>query len=140
MVMGGNPLPASAQTVQPMENFKADIFAKKPVEQKSDAIAFAYKASRWYLRGATFVDMSTTYIGIDHSRGVETGWAKCFGNRNTSAIVAGNAVLNAGVEFVSRKIYQRGGRWRVLATGLLVFKGTSNAIDGVRNTAYIARH
>ncbi|HVN26466.1 MAG TPA: hypothetical protein VMT99_02325 [Candidatus Paceibacterota bacterium] len=124
-----------------MRNFRADIFAKELDKQKADKrIDFAFKASRWYLRGATGLDMSTTYIGLDRSHGVETGWAKCFGNRNTSAVIAANAGLNAGIDWLDRRLYQRGGRWRILATSLNVLKGTGNALDGVNNIRYIARH
>jgi hypothetical protein len=131
-------LPAIAQTIQPIKRFSRDTSLKP--DGKGDKIDFAHRASDWYLRGATVLDMSSTAIGLEHSHGVEVGWAKCFGSKNTPAILAGNVGLNIGVEYLSRKIDQRGGRWRMVAMALNGAKATGNAAAGIRNMRYIAEH
>jgi hypothetical protein len=144
--MGGNPSRAVAQTLQqfqPIKRFSVDalIMSRKDVERVAhiDPIDKTFQASQWYLRGATALDMSTTVIGIEH-HGIEAGWARCFGPRNTTAIVAGNVAMNLGVEYVSRRIYQKGGKWKYVATGFNVLKGTMNAADGIHNARYISQH
>jgi len=150
--MGVNPLPAVAQTLQhfqPAERFSVERFSveammmqKKKVEKAKhiDPIDHIFKASQWYLRGATAVDMTTTVIGMEHAHGVESGWGKCLGAHNTPAVVAWNVGLNLGTEYLSRKIYRKGGKWRYAAVGLNLLKGSDNLMAGFHNASYIAKH
>ncbi len=130
------------------------LFRKEAPKPKkgADTIGFLYKASSAYLVGATVLDMSTTVRTLDHPTvaarsdgstlaryyGEETGWAGCFGKRNTGAVVVANVALNAGINLLSRKLYNRGGHWRILAVAVNVLKGTDNVIAGVHNVHYDA--
>ena len=129
--------------IQPVERFSVENFVMQPknIERVShvDPIDRIFKASQWYLRGATAVDMTTTIVGIEH-HGVETGLMRFAGSRNTSAIVAGNVAMNFGVEYVARKLYQKGGKWRYAGAGLNVLKGTGNLAAGISNASYITAH
>lgn len=116
--------------------FKREDFLEP--KRKADKIDFFYKASQGYLLGATGLDMSTTVMGLDHG-GVETDWAKCFGKRDTFGVVGANVGLNAGIGYLDRKMYQRGGRWRIAATVLNVLKGTTNTMSGIHNIRYLKR-
>lgn len=121
-------------------------------ERKADKIGSFYKVSELYLSGATVFDMWSTVKVLHHPTvayradntvlahytGIETGWAGCFGNRNAGAAVAANVGLNAGLSFLSHKLYQRGGRWRILAIAVNVSKGTDNLIAGVHNVRWEA--
>jgi hypothetical protein len=121
-------------------------------EKKADKIDFLYRASNAYLVGGTWLDMTTTYPVLHHPTvayradgsvltryyGIETGWAGCLGRRNTVAVIAANVALNAGLNLLSRRIYRRGGRWRVLAITVNVLKGTDNLMAGVHNIRYNA--
>lgn len=111
-------------------------------------IGFLYKASRVYLLAGTALDATSTARLMGHPTlarredgtvlaryyGTETGWASHFGGRrNTGAAIAANVALNAGMELFSRKMYRRGGRWRILAIAVNVFKGTDSMVAGIRN-------
>ena len=63
----------------------------------------------------------------------EDGWARCFGSRNAFTAASANVLLNAGITRFSDRLYRRGGRWRIVAVGLLVAKATSNTLAGVQN-------
>jgi hypothetical protein len=124
------------------------------LEQKKDAgkIGTAFKVSRFFLAGGTVLDSSTTFRALNHPvmakrpdgsvltsyYPTETGWTKCFGERNTFAAVAGNVGLNFGVGFVSERLYRKGGKWRLLAIGMNVFKGTQNTMAGIHNLRHDA--
>jgi hypothetical protein len=109
--------------------------------------SFAFRASELYLAGGTAFDMTTTVTSLNHpttalrSDGTflahyyveEKGWAGVFGRRDTLTAVAGNVLLNAGIDCFSRRLYSRGGKWRVLAYGLVLSKGTLNAIAAESN-------
>jgi hypothetical protein len=137
-VMSCSSSRASAQTIQPIKHFYEDSLEKP--RDGTGKTALAYKVSQWYLRGATGLDMSTTVIGMNYAHGIETGWARYLGNRNTSAVVMANVGLNIGTELLSRKLYHRGGSWRTFAIALNVLKGTGNAVEGVRNIRYLTEH
>ena len=121
-------------------------------ERKADKIDFLYKVSNAYFTGGTLLDMSTTYrvlrhptiarradnAVLAHYQGIETGWAGRFGRRNTAAAIGANVALNVGLSFLSRKLYRRGGRWRILAIGVNVLKGTDNIVAGIHNARYSA--
>jgi hypothetical protein len=108
------------------------------------------KASRSYLVGGITLDAVSTFRLMDHPtkayredgsflatyHGIETGWARCFGARNKFAAISANVALDAGIDMLSRKIYRRGGRWRILANGLTVLKGTGNMADGIHNMRF----
>ncbi len=138
LLIGGDLSKAFAQTIQPIPRFSRDTFLEQ--SRPADKIDLAYKASRWYLLGATGLDSTTTVIGIDHSGGVETGWAKFLGNRNAGAVIAANGIVNFGVSFASQRIYRHGGRWKYVATAINVARATGIAADGLHNMAFIAKH
>jgi len=91
--------------------------------------------------------MTTTVRGLDHptnalrSDGVllthfyvtENGWAGCLGKRDAFTAVAANVFLNVEIDRYSRKLYTRGGRWRALAYGAVLAKGTLNVIAAGSN-------
>jgi hypothetical protein len=117
-------------------------------------ISFAFRASELYLAGGTAFDMTTTVRGLGHpttaSRSdgtlltryyvTEQGWAGFLGRRDPVTATAANILLNAGIDRFSRKLYTRGGRWRALAYGTVLAKGTLNAIaagNNIRNNERI---
>lgn len=115
----------------------------KPVPK----LSFAFRASETYLTGGTAFDMTTTVRSLDHPTTAlrddgtflthyyvkEEGWAGIFGRRDAFTAVAANVLLNAGIDRFSRRLYSRGGRWRVFAYGALFTKGTLNAIAAGSN-------
>ncbi len=121
------------------------------VEQRASKLDTFYKASRIYLWAGTTLDMTTTVRSLNHppiareaggtflmnypSR--EAGWAgHIVGSRNTAAVVAANVGLDLGVDFLSRRLYRKGGRWRYLAVGLNLWKATDNTMAGFHNMGY----
>ncbi len=119
---------------------------KVPV-RRSRLDGVLYLASEGYLAGGTWLDASTTVRGLEHPtmayRGngsflmryvvTEKGWARCMGNRNAFGVTAANVALNLGVLVASRRLFRRGGRWRILAIGFVVAKATASTWAGVRN-------
>ncbi len=109
-----------------------------------------YKASDWYLRAGTMLDAETTFQLLNRPTiarredrtflmrypSVEKGWARCLGNRNTSAVIGANVALNVGIGMLSRRIYRKGGRWRWLALGLNVLRCTQSFGAGIGNIEY----
>jgi hypothetical protein len=116
--------------------------------KKIPKINFAFRASELYLSGGTAFDMTTTVRGLDHPTTalrsdktflahyyvVEKGWAGVFGRTDPFTAVAANVLLNAGIDRFSRKLYARGGKWRALAYGTVLAKGTINAVAAGENT------
>jgi hypothetical protein len=116
-------------------------------KKKSDKTDFFYDVSRWSLVGATVADDVTTAQGLDHPTSAytssgkfltnyyvrEVGWAKFLGNRNVFAATAGNAALNAGVDFAGRRLDKRGGRWRIAAIALVAGRSAISATAAVHN-------
>ena len=110
-------------------------------------IDFLYLSSEAYLAAGTTMDMKSTVDGLHHPTMAyradgtflthyyvtENGWAGFLGNRNADGIVLANVLLNTGFDLVDRRLYRRGGRWRILAATLNVLKGTENMADGVSN-------
>ena len=119
----------------------------EPKKEEGRKLDFLYKASRVYLFTGTSLDMVSTARALNHPTvarrtdgsvlgrypAIETGWAGRFGRRNTFAVVGANVGLNAGIDLLSRRIYRRGGRWRILAITLNVLKGTGNMMAGIHN-------
>ena len=133
LVLGGL---VASPTSFAQTQFKGDDFVRS--EKKVDKIDFLYKASRWTLLAGTGVDGITTGIGL--SKGYsEVGWAGRFGKHDTFTAVGGNALLNFGVGFASRRLHDRGGRWRIVAAGLDLLKGGDSAVAGFRNIRYCHR-
>ena len=138
-----SPLSASSQTLFSLENGRPRMPDAKQVPKTS----FVFKASEFYLAGGTAFDMTTTVQGLGHpttackSDGsflthyyvVETGWARFLGDRDPTSAVMANVILNAGIDRFSRRLYARGGRWRALAIGTNVLKGTLNAFAAGSN-------
>lgn len=138
------PLSANSQTMFSPENDRAKIPKEAEQGQKP---SFAFRASEYYLAGATAFDMTTTVRGLQHpttalrSDGsllahyyvVETGWAGFLGRRDPVTAVAANAFLNFEVDRFSRRLYARGGRWRAVAIGALLAKGAFNTVGAVNN-------
>lgn len=137
---------SSARAQIQQQRFREDAEPRK----ESDKIDFFYKASRYYLLGATQLDMISTLHVLSHPTiayradgsvlaryyGIETGWARCFGRRDARAVIAANLALNAGIYLASRKLYQKGGRWRTLAIVINAVKATDNAMGGIHNVIY----
>lgn len=121
-------------------------------ESNTDQVSVTYRVSDVYLAVGTMLDMTSTvrlmghptiaYRGdgsvLTHYHGIEAGWARVFGDRNEFTAVAANVGLNVGLNLLSRKIYRRGGYWRVLAIGMNVLKGTDNLVAGIHNIRYNA--
>ncbi len=111
-------------------------------------ISFAFRASEFFLVGGTAFDMTTTARGLDHPTTAlrsdktflahyyvtENGWAGMFGKRDVFTAVVANTLLNAEIDRFSRKLYSRGGRWRALAYGTVLARGTISAIAAGENT------
>ncbi len=146
LAMSASSPPANAQD----QLFRNEDGRRESREKRADKLDFLYKASNVYLFAGTSLDMVTTVQGLNHPEmarrtdgsvlgrypGVETGWAGCFGRRNTFAVVSANVALNVGINLLSRKIYRRGGHWRILAVALNVLKGTDNMAAGFHNMKY----
>src|SRR5690348_9756487 len=93
-----------------------------PEGKKADKVDFFYKVSKGALIGGSALDIwSTAHLmghptlasrpnGTEITRyyGVETGWARIFGQRNTFAATTANAALDLGTELFARKLYRRG--------------------------------
>lgn len=132
---------AVAQTGSPLPD------APKPTERRSDRMDLLYRVSEGYLAEGTWFDGWTTSRALGHptmayrSNGVflmryvvtEGGWARCFGKRDAYTAVTANVLLNAATEELSRRLYRRGGRWRLAALGVNLYKATSSTLAGVHN-------
>lgn len=128
----------------------AQIQDKWKEPRKESKMDFLYKASNVYLAGGTALDSFSTARFMNYNAvarrsdgvvlgrfyGQETGWAACFGKRNAFAAVSANAALNVGVGWLSRRLYRRGGKWRVLAIGLNFVKGTDSLAAGYHNITF----
>ena len=152
--MGVSPLrAASADELSP--DPKAIEAPKPKVEQRpSPKLDTLFKASRFYLWTGTSLDMATTVRALNlpsiarQENGVclmncrpliiERGWTgHIVGSRNVGGTVALNVGLNYGVDFLSRKLYRKGGRLRYLAVALNLWKATDNTMDGFHNVGYM---
>ncbi len=151
LVMGFVPSLAKGANEVSLEP-KVEAVKPKTERRPSPKLDKLFQASRIYLWAGTSLDMATTIRGLNHppiarqANGVflmsypvrETGWAgHIVGSRNTGAVVALNVGLNLGVDFLSRKLYRKGGRLRYVAIALNLFKATGNTMDGVRNIGYM---
>lgn len=134
---------AYSQTLFP----STDDRSKVPKAELARKTSFAFKASELYLAGGTAFDMTTTVQGLSHPTAayrsdkiflthyyvVESGWAGVFGKRNAFTAVGANVFLNVGIDRFSHRLYARGGRWRALAFGTILMKGTFNVIAAGNN-------
>ncbi len=150
MVMGVTALSSSLAFAQTLDIPDGDL-PKAPERQPVQKPSWAFRGLELSLAGATAFDMTTTANGLGHPTAaysvdgkllahyyaVETGWAKCFGDRNTSAIIAGNVFMNAGVDHLSEHFYPRGGRWRIAAFALLAAKTAINSEAAIHNIRYM---
>lgn len=135
-----------------LANAQVQRFLKAEPGKGAGKLGLLYRSSGLYLLGGTMLDMSSTVRALNHPTlalkadgsvltryySIETGWAGCFGRRNTGAVVMANVALNVGINLLSRNLYRRGGRWRVLAIGVNVLKGTDNLMAGIHNVRYSA--
>ncbi len=125
---------------------------RKPKEE-SGKLDRLYKVSEWTLGVGTTLDGLSTARALDHPTvalrtdgtvlarfySVEEGWAgPVVGRRNTNAVVLANVLLNVGVRQLSRNLYRRGGKWRLLAIGLNVWKATDSTTAAVGNFRFCA--
>jgi hypothetical protein len=143
LLMLGFIIPASAIAQAPLFSLYEGVHPKieglpKPVPK----LSFAFRASECYLAGGTAFDMTTTVRSLDHPTTAlrndgtflahyyvkEEGWAGIFGRRDMATAVIANVLLNVELDRLSRKLYSRGGRWRVIAYGVVLSKGTLNAL------------
>ena len=141
----GNSVLAFAQT-------REGILPDAPSGKTDKTVRALYWASRGALLGGGLLDGISTERLMSHPtvayqsdgtvlmryHGVETGWARCFGARNKFAAVSANMALDAGVDFLSRKIYRKGGRWRILAIAVNTAKSVDNVAAGIHNVQYNA--
>ncbi len=119
-----------------------------PEKRKPDRIGLLYLASEGVLAGGTWWDAKTTSDGLDHPTMAyrkddnaflmryvitEVGWAGTFAKRDAFAASTANILLNVGVAETSRRLYHRGGRWRMAAIGLNLAKGGVGMIAGYHN-------
>lgn len=118
-----------------------------PTKRVRKKTAFAFRASEFFLGGATAFDMSTTVTSLDHpttahgSNGLiiahyyaeEQGWAGIFGRRDAWTAVTANVLLNATIDRYGRRLYARGGRWRALGYGVIIAKATFNSMAAIGN-------
>jgi hypothetical protein len=144
--MGLISLPHAIAQIQTQEDLP-----RPPEKKKSDAIDFLFKASPVILSAATSVDLYTTTHGLDHPTVayredgsfltnyyvVEKGWARCFGERSPFAASVANSTLNAGIMMLSRRLYLRGGRWRIAALALVLAKAGTNLDGGIQNERFL---
>jgi len=142
--IGFAPVRALAQVPTPPWLDDAPKPQPKRPPDKTDRF---YWATEGYLAGGTVADAMTTVKGMDHPTMAYTedgtflmryvlaegGWARCFGSRDPVTASAANVALNGGIAELSRLIYRRGGRWRILAIGIDFAKATSSTIAGVHN-------
>ncbi len=142
IAMGASSLRATAQM-----QFTPRVDAPTKQVEGHRKIDLLYLASEAYLAAGTAVDMKSTADGLHHptmayrADGIflthyyvtENGWAGFLGNRNADGVVLANVLLNTGFDLADRRLYRRGGRWRILAVTLNVLKGTENVADGVSN-------
>lgn len=144
LMMGiSHPSSATCQSMFSLEQDRTEVPKAKPVKKTG----FVFKASEVYLAGGTAFDMTTTVRGLDHSTTAymsngaplthyyvkETGWAGYLSSTDASTVVLSNVALNCGVDWLSRRLYARGGRWRTIAVGALLAKGTFNIISASNN-------
>ena len=135
--------PAFAQVALSSEGSLPDAPVKK--SQKIDLL---FRASEGYLAAGTTFDMMTTANNLGHpttassSGGVflthyyaeENGWAgPIVGQRNTTGVVLANVGLNLGIDLLDRRLFKRGGKWRVAAISLNMLKGTASMFCGMNN-------
>jgi len=148
-------LPAVSQTLQ-MRTPQEDLLPNAPGEpaKRTAKVPLAFRTAELFLAGGTAFDMTTTARSLDHpttalrSDGAllghyyvaEQGWAGVFGRRDPYTAIAANVILNYEVDRFSRRLYARGGRWRMLSYGLLTLKGATNtwaAASNIRNSERI---
>lgn len=152
LVMGVSILPSLASADESEPFLLKRIEKPKPKEDnRAHKLDLLFQASQTYLSAGTALDMTTTVLGLDHppiarqANGVflmrypnrEVGWVSRFGVQNTGGVVAANVGLNLGIDLLSRRIYRKGGRWRYLAIGLNLFKGSDSTMAGFHNIGYM---
>lgn len=141
LVVAGAGLPlAAADKRVPQEN---------TAETKKDVppgVRKVFVLSEYCFLGATVLDMTSTVHALDHptkaydSGGTllavykprEVGWSGFLGS-NPFVTVGANLALNAGVNILSRRLYQRGGKARWIAVGLVGAKTYLNLSAGIQN-------
>jgi hypothetical protein len=108
---------------------------------------FLYLGSQAFLGAGTMMDMKSTVDGLNHptvasrQNGMfltnyyarETGWAGVFGQKNTNGVVAANVLLSTGFDLLDRRLYRRGGKWRIVAITLNFAKGLDNGMSAFHN-------
>ncbi len=127
--------------------FEREDRPRAPEKKKPDRTDFFYMASEGYLVGGTWMDSSTTVKGLEHPtmayrkdntflmryEVTENGWAGCFGKRDAFTASSANILLNVGIAELSRRLYRRGGHWRIAAITLNLAKGTGGMMAGIHN-------
>jgi hypothetical protein len=139
-------LPANSQTLFSLQGGMMRIPKPEQVPKKP---SFVFRASEFYLAGATAFDMTTTVDGsglghpttayrsdgsfLTHYYVVEKGWAGFLGRRDPWTAVGANVIKNAVIDRYTNKLYALGGRWRPVAIGVNVLTGTLNALAAGSN-------
>ena len=144
LVVVGTGLPLAAQ-----QDKRVPQDDDKPVEAKKGVPAGIRKVSEISeiaFLGATVLDMTTTVHAFGHPTHAystsgellaiykprEVGWSGFLGS-NPFVTVGANLALNAGVNILSRRLYQRGGKSRWIAAGLVEAKTYMNLSAGIQN-------
>jgi len=136
-----------AQTAQVLPTQNVSLVLRKQEDRK---ISFAYRASQFYLLGATVLDGTTTAHLMSHPTTAlradgsllahyypqEVGWAAFLGNRNKFVAVGANVGANALETWVANRLYRRGKWGKVFATGLNVTQGTFSLLGGIHNIKF----
>jgi hypothetical protein len=145
LVMGlTNPSPANSQSMFSLGWNRAEIPKAEQVPKKT---SLAFKGSELFLASGTAFDMTTTARGLGHPTSAytsggkflthyyveETGWAGFLGKRDAFTAVGANAFKNVLMDRYSRRLYSRGGRWRIAAFGMNILQGTFNSVAAYKN-------
>lgn len=116
--------------------------------RSSDKRDVLYQVSR-YARGGSLVFDSITTWGLLHHptvasrtdgsyliryRFVETQMpGNFFGNRNAAGVIAKNAALDLGIDFLAERLHRKGGTWAKVATGLNFLQTANRVRAGISN-------
>lgn len=131
---------ACAQTLELPDAPSAMQVERVPVKRD-----LPYLLSRMFVAGGTTVDMMTTAKGLNHPTKAykADGTLLCdyvtweamppgsVAGRNTMGVVLLNVGLNAGVDYLDRRLYRGGHRKLAIAVNLL--KGGANIAGAVHN-------
>lgn len=129
---------------------RPDVPVVRRVPQKP---SFAFIASEISLAGGTAFDLATTATLLNHPTAAymsdgqflthyyttEDGWAGVFGKRDPVSATLANGIKNAMLERFTYRLYERGGRWRILGFGLNFLQGGISSAAAIHNIRFGGR-